>query len=279
MPELEEFMGYKRKTFGDKKIYLLSLLGVFAICAVVGGALIKNMDRSGTDKSDKVVVKSEDKSDSIGINNSKPADDETVKETETTKSGDNKKTAENSDLKEEAENGGDKKNQTAEPETTVINNSSQLAQAGVAGDSVTGLTFSKKSTFVWPVSGDVVIEYNMDSVVYHPTLDVYKCSDCLCIRSEEGVPVYAGAAGTVLEIGKNNEIGNFVRMNLGNGYEVTYGSLKDIQVSGGLTVKTGELIGYIAAPTNYYSIEGPNLYIKMTENGTPIDPLEHLNYE
>ena len=68
-------------------------------------------------------------------------------------------------------------------------------------------------------------------------------------------------------------------MNLGNGYEVTYGSLKDIQVSGGLTVQTGDLIGYVAEPTKYYSVEGANLYIKMTENGNPVDPLEHLNYE
>ena len=93
------------------------------------------------------------------------------------------------------------------------------------------------------------------------------------------IPVYAGANGTVLEISKNSEIGNYVKMNLGNGYEVTYGSLKDIQVSGGLTVQTGDLIGYVAEPTKYYSVEGANLYIKMTENGNPVDPLEHLNYE
>ena len=53
-------MGYKRKALGDKKIYILSLLGVFAICAVVGGALIKNMDKPTENKNDKVLVKSEE---------------------------------------------------------------------------------------------------------------------------------------------------------------------------------------------------------------------------
>lgn len=279
-------MGYKRKALGDKKIYILSLLGVFAICAVVGGALIKNMDKPTENKNDKVLVKSEEDANSVGINNSKPIELPTQEETKVTEGNTKKNADDNTGVdKNDANKGGaegeDKKadnRQKGEKQTTA-NNSSQLAQAGAAGSNVSGLTFSKKSTFVWPVSGNVIIDFDMESVVYHPTLDVYKCSDSLCIQSAEGTAVYAGAAATVLEIGNNSEIGNFVRMNLGNGYEVTYGSLKDIQVSSGLTIKTGELIGYVDAPTKYYSLEGPNLYIKMTENGTPVDPLEHLNYE
>ena len=276
-------MGYKRKTFGDGKIYVLSAVGLFAVCAIVGGALIHegNIDESDTSG---YIVDINEEDDSVGINNGIEAEKvtTTTKEEETLKSAREDettiedKTEENKGVEENATTGI-----TAEEYTTPseINNSSQLQQAGVSSGNVTGLTFSKESTFVWPVNGNVIIDYDMDSVVYFPTLDVYKCSDAVCIQSEEGIPVYAGANGTVLEISKNSEIGNYVKMNLGNGYEVTYGSLKDIQVSGGLTVQTGDLIGYVAEPTKYYSVEGANLYIKMTENGNPVDPLEHLNYE
>lgn len=77
-------MGYKRKALGDKKIYILSLLGVFAICAVVGGALIKNMDKPTENKNDKVLVKSEEDANSVGINNSKPIELPTQEETKVT---------------------------------------------------------------------------------------------------------------------------------------------------------------------------------------------------
>ena len=39
------------------------------------------------------------------------------------------------------------------------------------------------------------------------------------------------------------------------------------------------LIGYIGNPSKYYTVEGANLYMKMTHDGTPVDPLDYLNYE
>lgn len=268
-------MGYKRKTFGDKKIYALSALGVFAVCAVVGGVLIQN-GRASQKETNGLVVDINDEADSVGINDAKPIES-TTKEVETT-TNNIKENMTESTTDNKSANSEENKSEEATT-TSEINNSSQLQEAGLTGSNVSGLTFGKESVFVWPVNGNVIIDYDMDGVVYHPTLDLYKCSDAVCIQSEEGIPVYAGANGTVLEISRNAEIGNYVKMNLGNGYEVTYGCLKDIQVSGGLTVKTGDLIGYVAAPTKYYSLEGANLYIKLTENGTPVDPLQHLNYE
>lgn len=274
-------MGYKRKTFGDKKIYVLSTLGVFAVCAVVGGVLIQN-GRASQKETTGLMVDINSEMDSVGINDAKPIEN-TTSEKETTKNSINnttKPTTDNKSANNEKDTVKTENNKSGETATTSeINNSSQLQEAGITGNNVSGLTFGKESVFIWPVNGNIIIDYDMEGVVYHPTLDVYKCSDSVCIQSEEGIPVYAGAGGTVLEISRNAEIGNYVRMNLGNGYEVTYGCLKDIQVSGGLTVKTGDLIGYVGAPTKYYSLEGANLYIKLTENGTPVDPLEYLNYE
>ena len=46
-----------------------------------------------------------------------------------------------------------------------------------------------------------------------------------------------------------------------------------------IALEEGDLIGYIGNPTKYYSVEGANLYIKMTHNGEPVDPMDYLNYE
>jgi murein DD-endopeptidase MepM/ murein hydrolase activator NlpD len=91
--------------------------------------------------------------------------------------------------------------------------------------------------------------------------------------------VYAAADGIVTASNYNEEIGHFVSMDLGNNYEISYGQLKDIQIAEGAAISEGDLIGYINEPTKYYSVEGANLYLKMTCEGTPVDPLDFLNYE
>ncbi len=37
-------------------------------------------------------------------------------------------------------------------------------------------------------------------------------------------------------------------------------------------MEPGQVIGFIAAPTKYFSVEGSNLYLKLTLNGAPVDP-------
>ena len=63
-------------------------------------------------------------------------------------------------------------------------------------------------------------------------------------------------------------------MDLGNGYQAVYGQLKDVCVSEGQKIGSGELIGYLSEPTKYYTVEGPNLYFELLKDGKPINPLE-----
>ena len=52
----------------------------------------------------------------------------------------------------------------------------------------------------------------------------------------------------------------------------TYGQLTDVAVSVGSYVDEGDILGYVAAPTKYYSLEGTNLYFALTKDGTPVNP-------
>lgn len=60
------------------------------------------------------------------------------------------------------------------------------------------------------------------------------------------------------------------------GYAAVYGQLKDLSVSEGDTVATGEPIGLLNEPTKYYSVEGPNLYFKVMKDGEPVDPMKFM---
>ena len=122
-----------------------------------------------------------------------------------------------------------------------------------------------------PVEGEILMHCDMDHTVYFTTLDQYKYNPATIITAREGQPVYACADATVKSIYNNEEIGTAVVLDLGNGYEVTYGQLKDIQCAGGGKVTRGSQIAAVASPTKYYTLEGSNLYFSMKKDGEVIN--------
>ena len=159
-------------------------------------------------------------------------------------------------------------------ETQVMENETESASAEAA--SAPNLNFSEETQMEWPVNGNILLDYNMDQTVYFPTLDQYKLSPAISVKAVEGAPVLASVQGTVYEIEENVQTGTTVTMELGSGYQAIYGQLKDLAVEEGQTVEKGTVIGYIAAPTKYYSEEGSNLYFAMKKDGEPIDPIAYL---
>ncbi|MCH5271462.1 MAG: peptidoglycan DD-metalloendopeptidase family protein [Lachnospiraceae bacterium] len=137
-------------------------------------------------------------------------------------------------------------------------------------------SYTAGETLVWPVSGSVLIPYSMDKTVRFATLQQYKYSPALVMSAQEGDVISAAAGGRVARIFSNEEIGNAVTVDIGNGYKITYGQLKDITVTEGSYVEKGGIIGYVAVPTKYYSVEGTNAYFALTLNGEPADPLGAL---
>jgi murein DD-endopeptidase MepM/ murein hydrolase activator NlpD len=138
------------------------------------------------------------------------------------------------------------------------------------------LDFSEDTLMEWPIYGTLLLDYNMDQTTYFPTLDQYRMSPAIAVQSEEGAPVAAAAEGEVYSISEDPKTGTTLTMELGNGYQAIYGQLKDLTVEEGDVVTKGTTIGYVAAPTIYYSAEGTNLYFAMKKDGEPIDPILYL---
>ena len=139
------------------------------------------------------------------------------------------------------------------------------------------LDFKEEDGLVWPIVGDVLVNYSMDKTVYFPTLQQYKYNPAIVIAANKGDSITAAADGRVVSVSYDPAIGNTVVMDLGNGYELTYGQLENITVSEGSYVSVGDGIGTVAAPTKYYSVEGTNVYFKLTKGGEPVNPMGQLN--
>lgn len=188
--------------------------------------------------------------------------------------GENEENSGNSSADVVASNGKDTENAAG---TQSGDNSQEAAPASTVIQAQ-NLDFLTNSTLSWPVEGEVLMEFNMDETIYFPTLNVYKCNQAMVIQAEEGTPVCAPAEGIVLSIGSDEQIGNYMVLDIGDGYQVEMGQLKDIQVKEGDLVNEGDLLAYVAAPTKCYSVEGDNLYLSLTANGEPVDPLDYLEY-
>lgn len=141
---------------------------------------------------------------------------------------------------------------------------------------INSLKFNKDSEMLWPVQGNILMEYNMDNTIYFSTLNEYKTNPSLIIQGEEYAPVVAAAKGVVTEIGENDELGIFMKMSIGNNYEVTYGQIVNPIVEVGQTVEAGAQIACINEPTRYYEKEGYNLNFSVTKDGKPVDPMNFL---
>ena len=139
-----------------------------------------------------------------------------------------------------------------------------------------GIDFTEEDSLVWPSAGTILIDYSMDGSVYFPTLNQYKYNPALIIGSETGNQVLSSAKGIVESVTVDEETGTTVVVNIGNGYKLTYGQLKELAVGEGDVVEAGALIGYVSEPTKYYSTEGSNLYFAMTHDGTAVDPVLFL---
>lgn len=141
------------------------------------------------------------------------------------------------------------------------------------------LHFQPEKGIVWPIQGPVLLDYSMNATIYYPTLEQYQYNPAMVIGGEVNSKVYFVAKGKITNIETNEVTGCTVTQDLGDGYTAVYGQLKEVPVSVGDMVESGQVVGYISEPTKYFAVEGSNVYFQLLKNGVPIDPEEILPAE
>lgn len=157
--------------------------------------------------------------------------------------------------------------QPAEPETVPAMQPSASSET---------LSFNQDSVMAWPVKGNVILPFSMENLVHYATLGEWKTNPAIIISSETGTEVQAAVKGIVESVDYNEETGNRVTMKIGEGYEIVYGQLSEVTCKAGDVIEQGTVIGKIAVPTKYYSVEGSNLYLEVLCEGKPVNPMLYL---
>ena len=149
------------------------------------------------------------------------------------------------------------------------------AEAAVpTGTTTAELNFSESSELLWPLQGNVIMNYSMDQTVYYATLDSYRYNPAVIISGNVNDKVKAAASGKIVDISTNEVTGYTVTMDIGDGYTAIYGQLKEVPYETGAYVEMGNTIGFVSEPTKYFALEGSNLYFALQKDGEPVDPVE-----
>lgn len=140
------------------------------------------------------------------------------------------------------------------------------------------LSFDENTKMVWPVQGDVIMEFSKDHTIYDKTLEQYRINESISIKAEIGTPVKAAANGTVINIINDNKKGYTIVLDHGNGWQTTYSQLQEnVAVSQNQVVQAGDIIGGVAEPTKYSIALGSHLDFQVLKDGQAVNPKSLLD--
>ena len=140
-------------------------------------------------------------------------------------------------------------------------------------ETLENLSFNADDGLMWPVMGNVIMNYSMDHTIYFATMMQYKCNPAVILDAEVGAEVKAAATGVVTDIVENEETGLTVTMDIGDNYSVVYGQLTDCDLEVGDLVQEGSVFAKVDEPSKYYSVEGSNLYLMVMKEEETVNPM------
>ncbi|NMB44399.1 MAG: M23 family metallopeptidase [Clostridiales bacterium] len=272
------------KFFKSKSFYVLLSVGTLAILAIAILGVYQASNRDSNEFADLEGARSE-VVDEDNSDDKVKADKDNKTPSSVTNNKDGNKEVEI--VQNETKETNDKVSQSEEPVTddkllefdaydNPNQESNNMAETEAAKEVMKSTTLHfdhEVDKLLWPVSGNVIRKYSMDSLVHFETLAQWKVSPAMLISAEEGEEVSCAADGIVTSIEESDETGLTVTTSIGDGYNLVYAQLKDLTVEEGDSIEKGQIIGYVSKPTRFNSVEGPSIHFQLTKGEDTLDPM------
>ena len=117
-----------------------------------------------------------------------------------------------------------------------------------------------------PVPGALTSGYGMRR---HPILGYHRMHAGIDFKASYGTPIVAVSDGRVSSAGRSGGCGIAVRLEHGGGLSTRYCHMSRMAVSGGMSVRRGQVIGYVGS-TGLST--GPHLHYEMYRGGRVVNP-------
>lgn len=134
--------------------------------------------------------------------------------------------------------------------------------------------FSKSPEYFMPLSGEVIREFSVDTLIYDKTMDDWRTHNGVDISCAVGDEVKAIAAGTVESVIDDKLQGNVIIISHDGGLKSIYcGLAPNTTMAEGMAVEQGQVIGTAGNTMKTESLLEPHLHLAVMKDGDYIDPL------
>ena len=127
-------------------------------------------------------------------------------------------------------------------------------------------------------NGTVIREAALDTLVYMPSLNMWKSHNGVDFAAAENAPVLAVADGKVVNVEETTLEGIVVSIEHKDGIVSVYKSLSSASVKAGDEVTLGSSIG-VAGTMLTEASDNVHVHLEMTVNGEIVNPLEYIDAE
>jgi murein DD-endopeptidase MepM/ murein hydrolase activator NlpD len=136
---------------------------------------------------------------------------------------------------------------------------------------------SIKQELIYPVQGEIIMDYAMDKLVYSKTLEQWIVHSGIDIKGLRGNPVKACGDGIVEKIYHDAKLGITIVIDHGDGLRTRYSNLSiDSMVKEKQHVKQGDAISGIGDTAIFEIGDEPHLHFEVLKDNKNVDPKTFL---
>ena len=181
------------------------------------------------------------------------------------------------DQKEEKKKNESKTTNAGQKQNTVSKNETTNTTKVVEQKEEKAKEEAKDPVFVYPVEGEIIVDYAKDKLVYSNTLGEWITHLGVDIKAEKTTVVKSASDGTVKSIKNDPRYGLTVVIEHKNGFSTIYSNLLTAEfVNVGENVTSGQTIGTVGNTASFEILDESHLHFEILKNNEQIDPNMYL---
>ena len=168
---------------------------------------------------------------------------------------------------------------TTKENTSNTNNVSNTENTSnnISNNTIIDNTVKEELAFKAPVSGEIIKDFAMDTLVYSNTLEEWTTHSGIDIKADKTSIVVAAEAGTVESIKNDPRCGLTVTISHVNGFKTVYSNLLTTEfISENETVEKGQTIGTVGETASFEIADEPHLHFEMYKDNQLVNPTIYL---
>lgn len=270
----------RRDFFEERKlkrlIYVFSVTLVISIIAFLAIFVLYN--RKLSEQSSEQLLGLKEQSDIVsneelnGLEEASSTSDKSISDMK-----DKTNTTKNANInKKEKQNVVNKTPVSSKVENTIKNSEGNTITNEISNEMNTQ-EVQKELKFQAPVSGEIIKDFAMDTLIYSNTLEEWTTHSGIDIRADKTTVVVSAESGTIESIKTDPRYGLTVTIIHDNGFKTIYSNLLTTEfVTEGERVEKGQTIGTVGETSSFEIADESHLHFEMYKDGVAVNPTIYL---